>query len=71
MIKITQENRTDIIKSYCHELLNNMDFDTLYSFAHYMLVDNKESLNNHDLELEIMNYSPHVLDDFEKSSVSV
>ena len=45
-IIVTDENRQDITSVYCHRLLDDMDFDTLYNFAHQMLVDNKSGLIN-------------------------
>ena len=60
--KVTNENRTDITSTYCHRLLDDMDFDTLYSFAYQMLVDNKEGLTNKMLEEQIADYYPDLLD---------
>lgn len=63
MINVTDENRTDITTVYCHRLLNDMDWDTLYSFAYYMLRDNKDHYTNKDLEKEIINYCPDILEE--------
>ena len=61
-VKVTNENRADITSVYCHRLLDDMDFDTLYSFAYQMLVDNKEGLTNKMLEEQIADYYPDLLD---------
>jgi hypothetical protein len=64
MIKTTinDNNRTDITSIYCHRLLDDMDFNTLYSFAYDMLVDNKSGLTNKMLEDQISEYYPDLLD---------
>jgi hypothetical protein len=60
---VTDENRADITSIYCHRLLDDMDFDTLYSFAYDMLRDNKEGLTNEQLENQIMDYYPDILEE--------
>jgi hypothetical protein len=59
---VTNENRQDITSVYCHRLLDDMDFDTLYSFAYQMLVDNKSGLTNKMLEDQINDYYPDLLE---------
>lgn len=59
---VTNENRSDITSVYCHRLLDDMDFDTLYSFAYDMLVDNKEGLTNEQLQNQISDYYPDILE---------
>ena len=59
---VTNENRADITSIYCHRLLDDMDFDTLYSFAYQMLKDNKEGLTNKMLEDQILDYYPDILE---------
>jgi hypothetical protein len=61
-IKITDENRQEIMSTYCSRLLDDMDFDTLYNFAYDMLRDNKEGLTNKMLEDQISDYYPDFLD---------
>jgi hypothetical protein len=61
-IKVTNENRADITSVYCHRLLDDMDFDTLYSFAYDMLRDNKEGLTNEQLQNQISDYYPDILE---------
>jgi cell division protein YceG involved in septum cleavage len=61
-VKVTNENRADITSVYCHRLLDDMNFDTLYSFAYQMLKDNKEGLTNKMLEEQIADYYPDLLE---------
>jgi len=61
-VKVTNENRADITSVYCHRLLDDMNFDTLYSFAYQMLKDNKEGLTNKMLEEQISDYYPDILE---------
>jgi len=63
MIQVTDKNREDIIRSYAHRLLDNMDWDTLYSFAYERLVESKDLMDNEPLEQEILDYCPEVLGD--------
>jgi hypothetical protein len=61
-MRITDNNRPDITSTYCHRLLDDMDFDTLYNFAYQMLVDNKSGLTNKMLEEQISDYYSDLLD---------
>ena len=61
-IIVDDKNRQDITSVYCHRLLDDMDFDTLYNFAYQMLVDNKEGLTNKMLEEQITDYYPDILE---------
>lgn len=61
-IKITPENRTDIIRSYAHNMIEDMDIDALYSFAYRSIIENKEDMSTEDLTKEIMNSYPYVLE---------
>jgi hypothetical protein len=63
MIIVTDNNRDDIVRAYAHRLLDDMDFDTLYSFAYDMLIDSKDILTNEVLEDEIKDYCPDLLAD--------
>jgi len=60
--KVTDKNRPDITSDYCHRLLDDMDFNTLYTFAYQMLVDNKSGLTNKMLEDQIVDYYPDLLE---------
>jgi hypothetical protein len=59
---VDDKNRFDITSIYCHRLLDDMDFDTLYNFAYQMLVDNKSGLTNKMLEEQITDYYPDILE---------
>ena len=61
-IIVDDKNRSDITSTYCHRLLDDMDFDTLYNFAYQMLVDNKSGLTNKMLEDQISDYYPDLLE---------
>lgn len=61
-LSVNDNNRADITSVYCHRLLDDMDFDTLYSFAYDMLKDNKEGLTNKQLEDQIVDYYPDILE---------
>jgi hypothetical protein len=61
-IIVDDNNRQDITSIYCHRLLDDMDFDTLYNFAYQMLVDNKSGLTNKMLEEQITDYCPDLLE---------
>lgn len=63
MIQVNDKNREDIIRSYAHRLLDDMDWDTLYSFAYERLVESKDLMDNEPLEQEILEYCPEVLED--------
>jgi hypothetical protein len=63
IIIVTDNNRDDIVRAYAHRLLDDMDFDTLYSFAYDMLIDSKDILTNEVLEDEIKDYCPDLLAD--------
>lgn len=63
IIKVTNENRDDIMDSYVSRLLDDMDFDTLYSFAYDMLKDNKSGLTNDQLTNQISDYYPDILEE--------
>ena len=62
IIKVDDNNRVDITSVYCHRLLDDMDFDTLYNFAYQMLEDNKSGLTNKMLEDQIKDYYPDLLE---------
>jgi hypothetical protein len=61
-MNITDKNRADITSTYCHRLLDDMDFNTLYSFAFDMLKDSKSGLTNKMLEEQIVDYYPDLLE---------
>ena len=63
MIKVTDKNRDQIIEEYASQLIDNMDWDTLYTFAYEQLVQSKDLMDNVPLEDEILEYYPHILKD--------
>jgi hypothetical protein len=63
MIMVNDKNREDIIRVYASRLLDDMDFDTLYSFAYEQLVESKGLMDNEPLENEIKDYYPEILED--------
>lgn len=63
MIMVSDKNRDDIIRSYAHRLLDDMDFDTLYAFAYEQLVESKGLMDNEPLENEIIEIYPEILED--------
>lgn len=63
MIIVNDKNREDIVRSYAHRILDDMDFDTLYSFAYEQLVQSKDLMDNEPLETEILEAYPEILED--------
>jgi hypothetical protein len=59
---ITDSNRNDITNIYCRRLLDDMDFNTLWTFAYDMLKDSKNEYNNEQLTTEISDYYPDLLE---------
>lgn len=62
MIKVTDKNRYQIIEEYASQLIDNMDWDSLYTFAYEQIVQSKDLMDNKPLEDEILEYCPHILD---------
>jgi hypothetical protein len=60
---VTDKNREKITNIYCNRLLDDMDFNTLYSFAYDMLKDSKSGLTNEQLTNQIVDYYPDLLED--------
>ena len=60
---VTDKNREDIVRSYAHRLLDDMDWDALYSFAYERLVESKDLMDNEPLEQEILEYCPDILEE--------
>jgi hypothetical protein len=63
MIKVTDKNRDQIIEEYASQLIDNMDWDSLYSFAYEQLVQSKDLMDNKPLEDEILEYCPKILEE--------
>ena len=63
MIKVTDENRDVIMDSYVSRILDDMEYDTLYTFAFDMLKDGKSGLSNDQLANQISDYYPDILEE--------
>ena len=63
MIKVSDENRTVIFGRYVSRVLDDMEYDTLYTFAYDMLEDGKRGLTNEQLTDQIADYYPDLLED--------
>ncbi len=63
MIKITDKNRDVIMDSYVSRILDDMEYDILYTFAFNMLKGGKEGLTNDQLTNQIADYYPDLLED--------
>jgi hypothetical protein len=63
MIKVTDENRDVIMDSYVSRILDDMEYDTLYTFTYDMLKDGKSGLSNDQLTNQIVDYYPDLLED--------
>ncbi len=62
-IKVDDNNRSDITGAYCYRVLQDMDADSIYSLAYSMLKDSKSGLTNEQLENQIVDYYPDILED--------
>ena len=63
MIKVTDKNRDVIMDSYVSRVLDDMEYDTLYTFAYDMLKDGKSGLSNDQLANQISDYYPDILEE--------
>jgi hypothetical protein len=63
MIKVTDKNRDQIIEEYASQLIDSMDWDSLYTFAYEQIVQSKDLMDNEPLEDEILEYCPDILKD--------
>ena len=61
-IIVDDNNRQEIAGIYIGRLLDDMDFDALYNFAFDMLRDSKEGLTNEQLQNQIIDYYPDILE---------
>lgn len=60
-MKITEQNREQLIADYADRILDDMDHKTMSRIIYDMLVDEKETYTNEELETEIMDYYPDLL----------
>lgn len=63
MIIVTDKNRDEIIEQYVGQLIDGMDWDTLYAFAYEQLTESKGLMDNKALENEILDYCPNILEE--------
>ena len=63
MINITDKNREEIMEEYIGNMVDSMDTKTLAQYAYDSLMESKDLLTNEALELEILDYSPHILEE--------
>lgn len=63
MIKVTDKNRDQIIEEYATQLIDSMDWDSLYTFAYEQIVQSKDLMDNEPLENEILEYCPNILEE--------
>ena len=63
MIKVTDKNRDVIMDSYVSRILDDMEYDALYTFAYDMLKDGKSGLSNDQLANQISDYYPDILEE--------
>lgn len=61
-MKITSENRESIVDAYVNRVLDEMDTNTLMQLAYDLLCKDKESYTNEELETEINEYYPDILE---------
>jgi len=62
MTTINSINRDEIIERYIQKLLTDAPRYDLYSYAAKYLAKKKSSLNNHELEAEILSIYPDLLE---------
>lgn len=63
MIIVTDKNRDEIIEQYVGQLIDGMDWDTLYELATEALTNSKDLMENEALENEIIDYCPNILEE--------
>lgn len=62
MIKITNENRDQIIHDHAQKMVNEMDYGTLMVVARDSIESNLWPLSNKELQKIIGEYNPQVLE---------
>lgn len=60
---VTDKNREQILDSYAEYILDGMDFNSLWELAYYHIRDSKDLMENEDLENEILDYCPNILEE--------
>jgi len=62
-MKINDENRSKMIEDYVGNIVDSMDTKTLCQLAYDFLVQDKSSYTNEQLETEILDYYPELLEE--------
>ena len=62
-MKITAENRQAIINEYINCIYEGMDMDDLFQFVADTIDHQLENYTNEQLETEIAEYYPHLLEE--------
>ncbi len=62
MIKITDKNRDSILEEYVTRTIHDMDAKTLAQFAYDIMIESKGLMENHALEMEILDYCSDLLE---------
>ena len=63
MQKINDDNREDIIDAYCNRVVEGMGTKELVQFVYDVLYDSKSEYTDEQLETEIMDYYPDLIED--------
>ena len=66
MVNINDQNRDEIIETYINKLLSDIPRFNLYHYASKYLIKEKSSLNNYELEVEILGIYPGLLENSTK-----
>ena len=62
MTKVTDNNRAEIIQAYTQSTIDCMDFQQLWDYAYDGIVNNLKEYTNEQLENEISDYYPDLLE---------
>ena len=56
-------NREQLLESYIEEIIDGMDHKTMYQYVYDMLEQNFETYSEEELETEVKEYYPHLLEE--------
>jgi len=62
MVKITDDNRQAIVESYIDQIIDSTDLRDLIIMVADFIENNLRDYTNEQLENEIVDYYPHLLD---------
>jgi hypothetical protein len=62
MVKITDDNRQAIVESYIDQIIDSTDLKDLIMMVADFIENNLRDYTNEQLENEIVDYYPHLLD---------